>query len=288
MSEPSEPAGPDVPDVSAPEQATLDSRIAWLKRGVWVVLLLGVVSFLVRGADNPDDPSLGTSDVAAGSSPRVSTNDRRLPTTSVTSAPDGSASSTTSAPGATSTSGAGSSGGPSDSPGRPGPTLPATDLDPAPTVLVPAPGPEPEPASPPVGNPDRRPLEGFPEVVFRIDSRDGGTFDGLAMLADDTETRGQGLMEQTDLRGYDAMIFRFQSASTGGFYMRKTLIPLSIAFFNVNGGFISSADMEPCPDSQPDCPTTRAGAPYFHAIEVPQGDLERLGIGPGSVLSFPR
>ncbi len=106
------------------------------------------------------------------------------------------------------------------------------------------------------------------------------------MLADDSATRSQGLMEQTDLRGYDGMIFRFPSPTTGRFFMRNTRIPLSIAFFDADGRFVSSADMQPCPDDVDRCPTYGADRPYVHAIEVPLGGLDRLGIGPGSVLSL--
>lgn len=274
----------DRPEPQEPAETSIDSRIRWARRGVWVVLLLGVVSFLVRGADNPDDPSLGSADVAAGARSRVSTDDPAAPTTSTSAvAPDSGGSSTTSAPGSTPPSGS-DSGPPA---GRSAATPPAMDPGPTPTVLVPAPVPGPGPAPTPVGNPDRRPLEGFAEVVFRVTAPGGGTYDGMAMLADTPATRRQGLMEQTDLRGYDGMIFRFQSANTGGFWMRNTLIPLSIAFFDVNGRFLSSADMEPCPPEPADCPSTGPGVPYFHAIEVAKGDLGRLGIGPGSVLSFP-
>jgi uncharacterized membrane protein (UPF0127 family) len=94
-------------------------------------------------------------------------------------------------------------------------------------------------------------------------------------------------MDQTDLRGYDAMVFRFPSPTEGRFFMRNTLIPLSIAFFDAGGRFVSSTDMEPCPDEVEVCPRYGPSGPYVHAVEVAQGDLPRLGIGPGSVLSFP-
>ena len=47
------------------------------------------------------------------------------------------------------------------------------------------------------------------------------------------------------------------------------------------GTFVSSADMEPCLDRRvvPDVSPRR---PYRYALEVPQGDLDKLGIGPGS------
>ena len=41
--------------------------------------------------------------------------------------------------------------------------------------------------------------------------------------------------------------------------------------------------MPPCGD-QPICPTYAADGPYRYALEVPQGGLPRLGIGPGTRL----
>lgn len=122
---------------------------------------------------------------------------------------------------------------------------------------------------------------------FRVLSATGGTFDGSALLAADEAAHRQGLMEQRDLRGYDGMVFRFPAPTTGGFYMRNTRIPLSIAYFDEGGRFVSSADMAPCPDHVRDCPTYPAARPYLHAVEVALGDLGRLGVGPGSILSFP-
>jgi uncharacterized membrane protein (UPF0127 family) len=134
---------------------------------------------------------------------------------------------------------------------------------------------------------DRVPLDGFPEVAFRIDPEAAAAAEWCAMLAETPETRSQGLMEQQDLRGYDGMVFRFPEPTEGRFFMRNTRIPLSIAFFDTDGRFVSSADMEPCPDDVADCPLTGADGPYVHALEVAQGDLPALGVGPGSVLSFP-
>lgn len=133
---------------------------------------------------------------------------------------------------------------------------------------------------------DRRPLEGFDETAFRIVSASGAMDDGCALLADTLETRGQGLMEQQDLRGYDAMVFVFQEPSTGGFYMRKTRIPLSIAWFEADGTHVGQTDMVPCPDEVADCPTYDPGAPYSTAMEVAEGGLDDLGVGPGATLTL--
>jgi uncharacterized membrane protein (UPF0127 family) len=133
----------------------------------------------------------------------------------------------------------------------------------------------------------RTPIEGFDEIAFRISPEGADASTWCALLADRAEERSQGLMGQDDLAGYDAMVFRFDEPSTAEFTMQATRIPLSIAFFDADGAFVSSRDMDPCPPGTADCPTYAAEGPYLHALEVEQGALPSLGIGPGARLSFP-
>ena len=86
-----------------------------------------------------------------------------------------------------------------------------------------------------------------------------------------------------DLAGFDGMLFKFTSDYTGEFYMKDTPLPLSIAFFDASGQFVSTVDMAPC-IHMPSCPTYGAARPYRWALEVPQGALPRLAIGPGTRL----
>lgn len=257
-----------------------DPRLTWLRRLVWLVLAAGVLAFLVEGADNPEDPFLVPEDTTPAEAAAVPGADQASPTSSpaTTSAPTAST-----APAPAGGGGGGRGGGGS---AAPAPTAPATGPPTTAAPAAPAPTSAPTTAAPPPTTVARRPLTGFDEVAFRVTSGSGVT-DGVALLADDPASRGQGLMEQRDLRGYDGMIFRFDAPSTGRFFMRNTRIPLSIAFFDADGRFVSAADMDPCPDDVDDCPRFSADAAYLHAIEVLQGDLPSLGIGPGSVLSFP-
>jgi uncharacterized membrane protein (UPF0127 family) len=133
---------------------------------------------------------------------------------------------------------------------------------------------------------DRSPIPGFDEVAFRIEVEGASASTWCALLADDVDERVQGLSEQDDLRGYDGMVFRFDEPSTSRFTMLDTRIPLSIAFFDEDGAFVSSEDMDPCPPGT-DCPGYAADGPYLHALEVEQGGLAALGIGDGAQLSFP-
>jgi uncharacterized protein len=133
---------------------------------------------------------------------------------------------------------------------------------------------------------DRSPIPGFDEVAFRIEVEGASASTWCALLADDADERAQGLSEQDDLRGYDGMVFRFDEPSTARFTMRDTRIPLSIAFFDEDGAFVSARDMDPCPPGT-DCPSYEAEGPYLHALEVDQGGLAALGIADGARLSFP-
>jgi uncharacterized membrane protein (UPF0127 family) len=91
-------------------------------------------------------------------------------------------------------------------------------------------------------------------------------------------------MARRDLGGYDGMIFQFPQPGRVPFYMRDTLIPLSIAWFDPSGRFVSATDMMPCPPREK-CPLYYPAAAASTAIEVEQGHLARLGIGPGATIS---
>lgn len=90
-------------------------------------------------------------------------------------------------------------------------------------------------------------------------------------LAESGAQRQQGLMNITDLGGLDGMLFVFDQDSSGGFWMKHTLIPLDIAFFDAEGKFVDGFVMEPCTTA--DCPTYRPSGSYRYALEMPAGDM---------------
>ena len=143
------------------------------------------------------------------------------------------------------------------------------------------------PADPYVDGGARLSLPGFDDIAFRVTSPAGKVADWCAMLAETEQHRQQGLMNQTSLLGYDGMVFQFPAPSTSGFWMKNTKIPLAVAFFDGEGRFVNAQGMDPCPAEVDDCPSYPADAPYVTAVEVPKGGLGALGIGPGSVISFP-
>jgi len=135
-------------------------------------------------------------------------------------------------------------------------------------------------SAPTVTVPRRTPVPGYGEIAFRVGS--GPKL--CAILAETAEQQARGLMQRNDLSGHAGMLFVFRSDTTVSFYMRNTPMPLSIAWFDAKGKWVSQTDMAPCAD-RPDCPTYAAARAYRSALEVPQGGLGGLSVGPGSSIS---
>jgi len=131
----------------------------------------------------------------------------------------------------------------------------------------------------------RTPLPGFGEVVVEVRRVDGRIVEWCLLLAETPAQTQRGLMEVTDadLGGYDGMLFRFEGPHEGGFYMRNTPQPLSIAYLDEGGEVVSIARMEPCEDVD-GCPTYPAAGPFVRTIEVPEaaGGVAALGIEDGA------
>jgi hypothetical protein len=130
------------------------------------------------------------------------------------------------------------------------------------------------------GDPDLFP--GFGEVTIAVVAPDGTTAGWCVLLAETARQRTQGLMEVTDLGGYAGMLFVDDVEDDQSFWMKNTVMPLSIAWFDDEGGFVSATDMEPC-EADP-CDSYPSEGPARFALEVPQGELGDLGIDEDSTL----
>src|SRR6185436_13566551 len=65
-------------------------------------------------------------------------------------------------------------------------------------------------------------------------------------LADTPAAREQGLMGRTSLPADAGMVFVYPEDHAGPFWMKDTLIPLSIAFYAADGRILRILDMQPC------------------------------------------
>jgi len=109
-------------------------------------------------------------------------------------------------------------------------------------------------------------LIGFELVTVDLDGREL-----LVAVADRADLRRRGLMGVERLGDLDGMVFVFDQDTTGGFWMKDTLLPLEIAFFTADGEFVDGFPMEPCTEA--DCPTYRPSDAYRYALEVPFGEM---------------
>ncbi len=130
--------------------------------------------------------------------------------------------------------------------------------------------------------------DGFTKVTLRIRHADGSIEVHCVWLADTEVERGRGVKEITDpsIGGGEAMAFLWVLDTTAEFWMKDTLLPLSIAWIDSAGAFVGSADMDPCPASSSRCPVFPAFRPYRLAIEMAQGRLQDWGIGPDATITL--
>jgi uncharacterized membrane protein (UPF0127 family) len=104
--------------------------------------------------------------------------------------------------------------------------------------------------------------------------------DGVAFrpeLALTGEERSVGLMNRRRAPA-DGMLFVFHSDTTGAFWMKNTLVPLTIVFFDRNGNRLRKLSMVPC-KADP-CPVYKPGRRYRFALELRAWDrrpAKRLG-----------
>lgn len=113
----------------------------------------------------------------------------------------------------------------------------------------------------------------------------GGTIElENLQVARTPEAQARGLMGRTSLSRDGGMAFLFGGETTAAFWMKDTLIPLSILFWQSDGRIIDILDMRPC-RADP-CPVYRASAPYVGAIEMNRGAFERLGVEVGDTLEY--
>ncbi len=81
----------------------------------------------------------------------------------------------------------------------------------------------------------------------------------------------RGLMCRKNLRPNHGMLFEFQSERILSFWMKNTLIPLSIGFFNSRRELIEVLDMQPASDLLLEPPIYRSTKFGLFALEVPLG-----------------
>ena len=88
-----------------------------------------------------------------------------------------------------------------------------------------------------------------------------------------------GMMFRTTMGANEGMLFVNDDVAVRCFWMRNTLIPLSIAFVATDGTIVNIADMQPRSEAS-HCSTK----PVRYALEMRQGWFTKHGIKAGSKL----
>jgi uncharacterized protein len=103
-----------------------------------------------------------------------------------------------------------------------------------------------------------------------------------AELAISREQQAAGMMFRKEMPGNEGMLFIDEQPSQRCFWMRNTLVPLTIAFVADDGTIVHLADMKPL-DERSHC----SPQPVRMALEMPQGWFAKRGVKVGFKLSGP-
>lgn len=123
-------------------------------------------------------------------------------------------------------------------------------------------------------------LAGCGKPTLILTSYDGLTTVTLNVeVADSPAERARGLMERRELLPDTGMLFVFPDADMLSFWMKDTLIPLEIIFFDRDGAFVNATRMEPCTEDP--CPQYLSQAQSLYALEVAPDFRAKHGIGVG-------
>ena len=125
----------------------------------------------------------------------------------------------------------------------------------------------------------------FPPARALIDTGDDSVLVNL-QVAENDDQHQFGLMFRESLPEDCGMAFLFFEERQGGFWMKDTLIPLSIAFFDEDGVISAILDMEPC-EKDP-CQIYDPGVSYNGALEVNQGRFDDWGVEVGDEIDIKR
>jgi uncharacterized membrane protein (UPF0127 family) len=121
-----------------------------------------------------------------------------------------------------------------------------------------------------------------PQAVMTITNSAGERVEVPVEIAATDAERETGLMGRTSLSEDAGMLFVFDQDQQLAFWMKDTLIPLSIAYIDGGGRIVDIQDMQPLDET----PHTSA-APARYALEVNQGFFAARGIQVGDSTELP-
>ena len=118
----------------------------------------------------------------------------------------------------------------------------------------------------------------------RVDIRSGGNALRFHVeVVDTAESRAQGLMNRETLPKFSGMLFVYESPQPVAFWMRNTLIPLDMLFFDAEGRLVTIGREARPLDETP----VVGGDAIQYVLEINGGLAAELGIEPGAEMRHP-
>jgi uncharacterized membrane protein (UPF0127 family) len=128
---------------------------------------------------------------------------------------------------------------------------------------------------------DGKPQPKLEALPLKITARDGRSVTVLAELARTDAERKAGLMFREKLADGEGMLFIWERDIVLSFWMKNTIIPLSIAYIDRAGVIAEIHDMK-IGQLNP----VQSMRSLRYALEVPRGYFERAGITTGDTIEI--
>jgi uncharacterized protein len=119
-----------------------------------------------------------------------------------------------------------------------------------------------------------------PQMNLPVVQLQAGMHNIRAQVAATVDQRATGLMHRREMAQHEGMLFVFEQPSVQCFWMKNTLLPLSIAFVADDGTVVNTDEMKPqtldshCSDK-----------PVRYVLEMNQGWFAKRGVKPGTRLT---
>ena len=123
----------------------------------------------------------------------------------------------------------------------------------------------------------------FATSNLSLDRGDGTLLTYRVELATTPRQHAFGLMHVEAMDADAGMLFIFDGMAVRSFWMKNTLIPLDMLFFDDEGRLVSAVE-KAAPGS---LVSRRSSGPAKYVLELKGGSMQADGIGPGARLRFP-
>ena len=123
----------------------------------------------------------------------------------------------------------------------------------------------------------------FATSTISLDRGDGTLLTYRVELATTPRQHAFGLMHVEVMDADAGMLFIFDGMAIRSFWMKNTMIPLDMLFFDEEGSLVSAVE-KAVPGS---LVSRRSSGPAKYVLELNGGSMRANGIGPGASLRFP-